>query len=39
VPTVEQVEHILHAPDMRTAIGVRDRCILELLYAPGIASQ
>jgi integrase/recombinase XerD len=36
VPTREQVQHMLQAPNVRTNRGVRDRCILELLYATGM---
>jgi len=39
VPSREQVDRILHAPDVRTALGVRDRCILELLYATGMRAS
>ncbi|MDR2837761.1 MAG: tyrosine-type recombinase/integrase [Azonexus sp.] len=38
-PTVTQIERILHAPDVQTALGVRDRCILELLYATGMRAS
>lgn len=31
-----QVEALLHAPDVSTALGVRDRTMLELMYASGL---
>lgn len=36
VMTVEEVERLLRQPDAGDAIGIRDRAILELLYATGI---
>ena len=36
VLTVQEVEHLLSQPDIRTVAGVRDRAMLELLYATGI---
>jgi len=32
----DQVEEILHGPDDSTPEGLRDRCILEMLYATGM---
>lgn len=32
----QQVEDLLNSTDMQSAIGVRDKCMLELLYATGL---
>ncbi|MFT8872428.1 MAG: tyrosine-type recombinase/integrase [Sporolactobacillus sp.] len=34
--TLSQVQQLLEAPDSETAVGRRDRAVLELLYASGI---
>jgi len=34
--TEAQVESLLKAPDTSTPLGVRDRCMLELMYASGL---
>ncbi len=34
--TVKEMETILKMPDLKTPIGIRDRAILELLYATGV---
>lgn len=36
VPSVHQVERLLAAPDTTTALGVRDRTVMEVLYATGM---
>jgi integrase/recombinase XerD len=34
--SLDDVDRLLHAPDTQTARGVRDRAIMELLYATGL---
>jgi integrase/recombinase XerD len=34
--TEEEVEHLLNAPDPNTTLGLRDRTMLEVLYATGL---
>ena len=34
--TQAQVESLLHAPDVSTGLGLRDRAMLELIYASGL---
>lgn len=34
--TEEEVEALLEAPDVKTPLGLRDRCMLEILYATGL---
>jgi integrase/recombinase XerD len=34
--TEAQVESLLHAPDVSTGLGMRDRAMLELIYASGL---
>jgi integrase/recombinase XerD len=34
--SVDDVERLLHAPDTRTPRGLRDRALIELLYATGL---
>lgn len=36
VPSVHQVERLLGAPDTTTVLGVRDRTVMEVLYATGM---
>lgn len=34
--TVDEIERLLRAPDMSSPLGIRDRCLLEVLYATGL---
>jgi len=36
VLTTEEVDRVMEQPDTRTAVGVRDRAILEVLYSTGV---
>jgi integrase/recombinase XerD len=36
VPTAEEVSRLLRAPDLTTKDGLRDRALLELMYATGL---
>lgn len=36
VLTIEEIERLLSAPSPTTPLGVRDRCLLEVLYATGL---
>lgn len=37
--TQSEMKKLLHAPDAKTALGYRDRCILEILYSTGIRKE
>jgi integrase/recombinase XerD len=39
IPTIRQMEDILARPDIGTAFGLRDRTILEVLYATGLRRE
>jgi len=36
VPTVEEMNRLLAAPDITTPMGIRDRAIIEVLYSTGV---
>lgn len=36
VLTVDEIERLIEAPDHRTALGTRDRCLLEVMYGTGV---
>jgi integrase/recombinase XerD len=36
VLTVSEVEHLLEQPDIKNPVGIRDRAMLEVLYATGL---
>lgn len=33
---MDEIERLMAAPDVKTVLGLRDRAILELLYATGL---
>ncbi len=39
LPTEKEVRRLIEAPDVSTVLGLRDRAILELLYATGIRNS
>lgn len=39
VPTVAEISRLLSTPDLTTAVGLRNRVILELLYGTGIRAN
>ena len=39
IPTEKEMEEILSRPDVGTAFGLRDRAILEVLYATGVRRE
>lgn len=39
VLSIDEALRLLSAPDVSTPIGVRDRCLLELLYATGLRAR
>ena len=36
VLSMDEIERLMAAPDVKTVLGFRDRAILELLYATGL---
>lgn len=36
VLTVEEIERLIEAPDRSTSLGLRDRCMFEVMYATGV---
>jgi tyrosine recombinase XerD len=36
VMTIEEIERLLEAPNLTTPLGLRDRCLFEVLYATGL---
>lgn len=36
IPSEREIERLITAPDVKTRIGIRDRAVLELLYASGL---
>lgn len=39
IPTIEEVSKILHAPNLETESGARDKAMLELLYSSGLRAS
>ncbi|GAC1514375.1 MAG: site-specific tyrosine recombinase XerD [Chloroflexota bacterium] len=39
VLTVDEIERLMEAPDGATPLGMRDRCLLEVIYATGLRAS
>lgn len=39
IPTIAEIEAIIHAPNIETESGMRDKAILELLYSSGLRAS